>query len=164
MHDYNDYNASEKSSNSNSLNFHHQFMCSLSVCLSSPLLAVPIFACFSLVYWFVGNMMLRRVYKLQFVYQSIVYRSIFDYNSRNLYYTLTNSYFGQPDGTIKYPSKLGVYLLKILNSGLGGFWATNERSQDGTPRFPNGDYRVTGYACDIYSNCEQISHVVTVSN
>ncbi len=57
-----------------------------------------------------------------------------------------------------------VMIVTCAFLGTGGYWGTNDKLRDGSPRFQNGDYLVSAYACDIYLNCERITHTVTVRN
>lgn len=88
--------------------------------------------------------LLRHVYRQSFTYQARTYRSVFDYNTRTLYYTVTHAVRGEPNPE--------------------GAWDTAQILPDGTPRFPNGRYNVKVYATDYYGQSINIEHTVTVRN
>jgi hypothetical protein len=89
--------------------------------------------------------LLRFVYAQSFRYQGTIRRSVFDYNNRALYYTVTNSFRGQPDAN-------------------NGYWNTQDKLENGSARFPNGNYIVTVFASDWYGKQYSLSKEVTVQN
>eukprot|EP00004_Rigifila_ramosa_P016904 TRINITY_DN4056_c0_g1_i2.p1 TRINITY_DN4056_c0_g1~~TRINITY_DN4056_c0_g1_i2.p1 ORF type:complete len:439 (-),score=96.92 TRINITY_DN4056_c0_g1_i2:89-1405(-) len=89
---------------------------------------------------------LRRVYQQSFVYNGQTFRSVFDYNTRSLYYRLTNTYRGQPDAQ-------------------RGFWdSTQVKQESGLPRFPNGRYTVTAFAQDVFGKESSLAVEVNLAN
>lgn len=93
-----------------------------------------------------ADAMLRRVFKQAFSYDGQQHTSVFTYQQRKLWYTLTNSRLGQPDAE-------------------SGFWDTAELLPDGGgPRFATGHYLVTGFGCDVFEHCVAVSHPVRVDN
>ena len=90
------------------------------------------------------DFLLRYVYRQRFTYEGTAYTSVFDYNTRRLYYTVTNALRGEPDTL--------------------GAWNTAEVLPDGTPRFPNGNYVVGVYAVDYYGGRFDVEAAVVVEN
>ena len=90
------------------------------------------------------DFLLRYVYRQRFTYDATSYTSVFDYQTRRLYYTVTNALRGEPDTL--------------------GAWNTAELLPDGTPRFPNGEYVVSIYAVDWYGGRFDVETTVVVNN
>eukprot|EP00160_Parvularia_atlantis_P015878 Unigene4765_Nuclearia_a/m.14573 Unigene4765_Nuclearia_a/g.14573 ORF Unigene4765_Nuclearia_a/g.14573 Unigene4765_Nuclearia_a/m.14573 type:complete len:506 (-) Unigene4765_Nuclearia_a:42-1559(-) len=88
--------------------------------------------------------LLTHVYRQSFSYSGRTYRSVFDYNDRVLYYTVTHAVRGEPNDE--------------------GAWDTAQVLPDGSPRFPNGRYLVKVYGTDNYGLRIDIEHTVTVRN
>ena len=70
---------------------------------------------------------------------------MFDALGRRFFYTVTNSFLGNPNDFL-------------------GYWNTDELSPQGQPRYPDGDYRVLIYAKDFNGNTFTDDVVVTVNN
>jgi hypothetical protein len=77
------------------------------------------------------------VHKQQFTYQGTRYQSLFNYNTRILYYTPTNTFMGEPNDA-------------------DGFWDTTV--------LPNGTYDITVFALDYWGNEFNMTRSVSVSN
>jgi hypothetical protein len=90
------------------------------------------------------NVMLNTIYKQSFSKGVDTFASTFDYNFQELYYVVTNSHFGVPDGPL-------------------GLWDTNLVDKLGV-HFPDGNYQVTIYATDFYGNETATSTTVTTQN
>jgi hypothetical protein len=87
---------------------------------------------------------LKTVYKEFMMQGSTGIPCRFDYSHQELYYSLTNTFLGVPDGP-------------------KGFWDTDQTSVLGA-HFPDGLYRVTAYAKDYHGNETATSADVSVSN
>eukprot|EP00735_Rhodelphis_limneticus_P003472 TRINITY_DN1494_c0_g1::TRINITY_DN1494_c0_g1_i1::g.27291::m.27291 TRINITY_DN1494_c0_g1::TRINITY_DN1494_c0_g1_i1::g.27291 ORF type:complete len:519 (-),score=73.80,Peptidase_M23/PF01551.17/1.4e-08,RnfC_N/PF13375.1/13,RnfC_N/PF13375.1/6e+02,RnfC_N/PF13375.1/3.1e+02 TRINITY_DN1494_c0_g1_i1:49-1578(-) len=92
-----------------------------------------------------SDAVLREVYRQRFSYQGTSYTSVFDYNRREFYYTVTNVHNGQPDAS-------------------RGYWDTDAVLLDGSSRFPNGLYNIRVTAADYWNNTFSVEHTVQVRN
>jgi hypothetical protein len=80
---------------------------------------------------------LRYVHKQRFTYNGRTYQSVFDYTTRILYYTPTNTFMGEPNDADGYLD---------------------------TTVLPNGSYSITVFALDYWENEFAMTRTVTVAN
>jgi hypothetical protein len=91
---------------------------------------------------------LLSIHRRRFTFRSRRMESIFNYNNRRLFYSVTNTgAFGYPVG--EWHEDAG--------------WQTAQRLF-GKPRFPNGVYRLTIGARDWWRNKAEVSLLVNVEN